>query len=125
MRWLLVALTVVVVAAVFIAQELRWEPACGEEVLSEQKSPDEAFVLSVHRRDCGATTGYVTAMSIRRANDDFDPSARNDVLTIDGDVPVTASWIDSNRIEVDVPKGASIFRNEQEWNGVTISYVTH
>jgi|SRR5688572_20542902 hypothetical protein len=125
MRWLLLALAVAVVPAVFVARELYWEPICGEEVLSERKSPNEVFVFSVHRRNCGATTGYVTGLSIRRANDDSDPSAKDDVLVIDGDVSVTASWIDSNRIEVHVPKGAEIFRNDPKWNDVTISYVTH
>jgi hypothetical protein len=60
MRWLLLALAVAVVPAVFVARELYWEPICGEEVLSERKSPNEVFVFSVHRRNCGATTGYVT-----------------------------------------------------------------
>ena len=125
MRWLLIAVAVAVVAGLLIAEELLWEPICGEELLSEQKSPNEAFVFSLHRRNCGATTDYATALSIRRASDDFDPSARDEVLLIDGDVPVTASWIDSDGIEIHVPKGASIFRSAQEWNGVTIGYVAH
>lgn len=45
MRWLLLALAVALVPAVFVARELYWEPACGEEVLYEQKSPNEAFVF--------------------------------------------------------------------------------
>ena len=105
-----------------IAEELLWEPICGEEVLSERKSPNEAFVFSLHRRNCGATTDYATALSIRRASDDFDPSARDEVLLIDGDVPVTAFWIDADRIEIDIPKGADVFRSAEKWEGIAITY---
>lgn len=120
-------LAVVALFGVLIAWSLFWDSfwVCEETVLSEQESPDEALVFSVHRRDCGATTGFVTGLSIRRTGDDLDASAGDDVLIIDGDVPVTASWTDVDKIEVDVPKGAEIFRSEQKWEGITITYRTN
>jgi hypothetical protein len=99
--------------------------SCGEDVLVEQTSPGGTFVFVLHRRNCGATSGYATVLSVRYATSDFDPSSRDDVLVIDGDVSVTASWIDNNRLKVAVPKSADIFRGEQSWNGVAISYVSH
>jgi len=105
--------------------EIALAPICESTVLSEQKSPNETFVFSLFRGDCGATTDYVTGLSIRPAGDDFDQSTDDAVLIIAGDVPVTASWIDVDRIEIDIPKGANIFRSAQEWDGVTISYVAH
>jgi hypothetical protein len=101
------------------------EPMCGEMVLSEQQAPNGRFVFSSFRRNCGATTDYATGLSIRRAGAEFDPSARDEILLVDGDVPVTASWIGSDRIEIKIPKRTETYRNSQEWNGMTISHVAH
>lgn len=130
MKRLLAALAIALAVGV-VAVPVAWDifmriafaPRCESIVLSEQKSPNETFVFWVVRRNCGATTGYAIGLSIRRAGDEFDPEANDDVLIIDGGVPVTASWVDVDRIQVDIPKGAEIFRSEQEWNGVTIRYV--
>lgn len=125
---LLIAIPIGTIAAAIaweIVVEYALEPRCGDEVLSEQKSPDGILVLSVYKSNCGATTDYAMTLSIRRASDDFDPSANNAVLVIDGDVPMTASWIDVDNIEVVIPKGAEIYRRDQDWNGVTISYAAN
>jgi hypothetical protein len=125
MKRLLIALSiaaVVGVVGVMTAWEYALEPTCESTVWSEQKSPNGTFVFSLFRRSCGATTGYATCLSIRRVGDDFDQSARDEVLLINGDVPVTASWVDVDRIEIDIPKDADIFRSTQEWEGVAITY---
>jgi hypothetical protein len=130
MKRLLAGLAIAVAVGV-VAVPVAWDvvmtialtPRCESTVLSEQKSPNGAFVFWVFRRNCGATTGYATSLSIRRAGDEFDPEARDEVFIMEGDVSMSASWVDVDRIEVDIPKGAEIFRSEQEWNGVTIRYV--
>jgi hypothetical protein len=131
MKRLLVALAVTAAVGVVgvlvaweIAVRIAMAPSCESTVLSEQKSPDRIFVFSVFRRNCGATTDYAIGLSIRHAGDEFDQSARDEVLIIEGDVPVTASWVDIDRIEVDIPKGAEVFRSEQEWESITITYAT-
>jgi hypothetical protein len=132
MKRLLAALAIALAVGV-VAVPVAWDvimrialtPRCESTVLSEQKSPNGAFVFWVFRRNCGATTDYAIALSIRRAGDEFDPDAGDDVLIIDGDVPVTASWVDVDRIQVDVPKGAEIFRSDQEWNDVMITYAAN
>ena len=116
---------VVVPVAWDVVMRIALTPRCESTVLSEQKSPNGAFVFWVFRRNCGATTGYAIGLSIRRAGDEFDPEAGDDVLIIDGDVPVTASWVDVDRIQVDIPKGAEIFRSDEKWEGITITYGTN
>ncbi|NJO32658.1 MAG: hypothetical protein HC869_05495 [Rhodospirillales bacterium] len=119
----IVAGTICAAAAKQIAVMIALNPGCESTVLSEQKSPNGTFVFWVFERNCGATTGYTIGLSIRHAGDEFDQDARDDVFIMEGDVPATASWVDVDRIQVDVPKGAEVFRSEQEWEGVTISYV--
>jgi hypothetical protein len=125
MKRVLIALAVAAligVVGVMIAWESALEPRCESRVWSEQASPNDTFVFSLFRRDCGATTDYATGLSIRRVGDDFDQSARDEVLLLDGDMPVTASWIDADRIEIVIPKGADIFRSAEKWEGITITY---
>ena len=105
-----------------IAITIALNPECESTVLSEQKSPNGAFVFSVFTRDCGATTVYVHGLLIRRAGDEFDPEARDEVFIMEGDVPATASWVDVDRIQVDIPKGAEVFRSDERWEDVTITY---
>lgn len=118
-----VAGAICLVVAWMTAATIALNPACESTVLSEQKSPSEDFVFWVFRRDCGATTSYVYGLSTRRAGDEFDQSARDEVFVMEGDVPLTASWVGVDRIQVDIPKGAEVFRSEQEWNGIAVSYV--
>lgn len=105
-----------------IAVTIALNPECESAILSEQKSPNEDFVLWVFRRDCGATTSYAYGLSIRRAGDEFDQSARDEVFLMEGDMPATASWVDVDRIQVNIPKGAEVFRSDQSWEGITITY---
>ena len=128
MKRLLAGLAIAVAVGV-VAVPVAWDifmriafaPRCESIVLSEQKSPNEAFVFWEFKRNCGATTGYAFGLSIRRVGDEFDPEARDDVFIMEGDMP-SASWIDVDRIQVNIPKGAEVFRSEQEWDGVTITY---
>ncbi len=108
-----------------IAITIALNPECESTVLSERKSSNGAFVFSTFTRDCGATTAYVHGLSIRRAGDEFDPEARDEVFIMEGDVPLTASWVDVDRIQVDIPRGAEVFRSDQEWNGVAITYTVN
>jgi hypothetical protein len=105
-----------------VAIKIALNPDCESIVLSEQKSPKGAFVLWVFRRDCGATTAYVFGISIRDAGDGFDPEARDEVFIMEGDEAATASWVDVDRVQVDVPEGARLFRSDERWQGVTITY---
>ena len=116
---------IAVVIAWQIAVTIALNPACESTVLSEQKSPNEDFVFWVFRRDCGATTSYAYGLSIRRAGDEFDQSTRDEVFIMEGDVPLTASWVDVDRIQVDIPKGAELFRSDEKWEDITITYETN
>ena len=117
-----VAGTICAAVAKQIAIMIALNPACESTILSDQKSPNEDFVFCVFRRDCGATTSYAYGLSIRRAGDEFDQSARDEVFIMEGDVPLTASWVDVDRIQVDIPNGAEVFRSDQRWEGITITY---
>jgi hypothetical protein len=108
-----------------IAVTIALDPPCESTIMFEKKSPNEAFVFSAFKRDCGATTSYAYGLSIRPAGDEFEQSARDEVFIMEGDEPAAASWVDVDRIRVDIPRGAEVFRSDEKWDGITISYVAH
>ena len=44
---------------------------CGNEILSEMRSPDGRLKFIVFQRDCGATTAFSTQVSIIPSGDEF------------------------------------------------------
>lgn len=42
---------------------------CGNQLLSEIPSPDQAYKIAVFQRDCGATTGFTTQVSLLKAEE--------------------------------------------------------
>jgi hypothetical protein len=51
---------------------------CGNELLTETASPDRKYVAAVFERNCGATTPFVTVVSLRSLNSSFDPEREKD-----------------------------------------------
>ena len=108
-----------------IAVTIALDYPCESTILFERESPNGAFVFSVFKRDCGATTSYAYGLSIRPVGNEFEQSARDEVLIMEGDEPAAAFWVDVDRIRVDIPKGAEIFRSDQKWEDITITYETN
>lgn len=67
---------------------------CGNEVYSEMLSPDGKHKVVVFQRDCGATTGFSTQISIIDSDDDLKNESGN-IYIIDGhprDVSLDVTW---------------------------------
>lgn len=121
---LILAVTVAVgtIAIVyFVLVELALRPACDVTELSSGTSPDGTHVSSVFRRDCGATTSYVTGVALRGADHSFSDDSVNVALIIDGDVPVEVHWKSDSLVEIAVPPSAKVFKNVDQWNSIDIA----
>ncbi len=53
------------------------ESMCANQILQEIPSPDKKFKAVVFQRDCGATTGFSTQVSIIKADDKLSNAAGN------------------------------------------------
>jgi hypothetical protein len=127
MRKVLLGLGAIVVAAgaayaLFVGFAL--SPACDLSELAAHPSPDGKFVSSVFRKDCGATTDYVTGVTMRRAEEPFSSDSAHAVLIIEGDVPVEIRWAAGDMLEILVPPSARVFSKKDKWNdiGVELNY---
>ncbi|USD35837.1 hypothetical protein [Ferrimonas sp. SCSIO 43195] len=92
-------------------------------------NPDESYRAVIFQRDCGATTGFNTQISILQFNDDLTDSAGN-IFIIDGhpkDVAPTVSWASENTLIIHHVLDGSEYKSERVWGwfgSVTVNYST-
>jgi len=72
-------------------------------------------------RNCGATTGYSTQVSLMSAGTRL-PNDGGNVFVSDGVVPLTIRWTSDYALEIGRVGTERIFRQEQAVDGVVISY---
>ncbi len=130
--WLLLALGLVVAPTLFILVDDSPDP-CGNQVVGTFTAPDGLKKAVVFQRDCGATTGFSTQISILPLSHDL-PNESGNVFVADcdhGSAPAAAhggpevhlSWADSNHLEVRFHPKARVFRSEPSRDEVEITYV--
>lgn len=99
---------------------LALSPTCDLTRLESRPSPNGRFVSSVFRKDCGATTDYVTGVVFRPAGEAFVDENRDVVLILNGIVPISQTWVADDEIHLRLPSTASVFRQIDKWNEIKI-----
>ncbi|TAK91718.1 MAG: hypothetical protein EPO06_03170 [Burkholderiaceae bacterium] len=107
---------------------------CGNELLAEYPSPDNKYRAVVFERDCGATTGFSTQVSILKAGFPLRNEAGNlfSADTDHGKAPdgpgggpaVHVSWVDVRTIKLTHHARARIFFSRPQVAEITVSYAT-
>jgi hypothetical protein len=100
--------------------EFALNPACDLIELNTRSSPDGKFITSVFRKNCGATTDYVTGVTLRREGQPFNDESANTVLIIDGIASVKVLWVAVNALEISVPSSARVVRRNDKWNDIDL-----
>jgi hypothetical protein len=130
--WLLLGLGLVVVPTLLFLVDAFPDP-CGNQVVSTITAPDGQKKAVVFQRDCGATTGFSTQISILPLSHGL-PNEGGNVFIADcdhGAAPAAAhggpevhlSWAGSNRLEVRFHPKARVFRSVPSLDDVEITYV--
>ena len=120
------------VAALFFVAWQMLGSMCRNEVLTEVLAPDGEHKVIVFQRDCGATTGFSTQLSLFRANEQLDNDSGNIFIadTNHGEAPsgpgggpaVSVSWLNSDAVEVLHHPKARVFLASPKASGVSVSY---
>jgi hypothetical protein len=106
--------------------------ACGNEILSDVRAPGNGHRAVVFQRDCGATTGFSTQVSVIRgsrrlpnepgnvfiADDSTTAAGSNDTLF------VQAQWIDSALLEIHHDTRARVLTADSLVEGIRIHFLT-
>src|SRR5262249_1335051 len=105
---------------------------CGNEILHVHYSPTKQLKAVIFQRDCGATTGFSTQISIMPANSDL-PNEGGNVFVADtdhgkspsgpgGGPPVEVAWKGESSLNIIYDNRARVFLRKDSQNGVTITY---
>lgn len=96
---------------------------CETDVRRTISSPNGKKSLVVFGRDCGATTGYNTQLSIAPAGGPFAPEKNPAFFIASGLHDVTARWLGDNAVEITGDaRGSKIFRSEPNAGDVKVVY---
>ena len=104
---------------------------CSNEVIASALSPDGRYDAIIFQRDCGATTGFSTQISIVQHGD--IPTASGNIFVADDDHGVAAAgawggpraevqWESADRLLVLYARGSRIFKQDRSRSGITVSY---
>ena len=115
---------VILGAGYAILVNMALKPSCSLEELTARPSPDGRFAYSVFRKDCGATTDYVTGVALRPADRPLADDPGDFVLIINGNVSVEPRWRSSDRLEIAAPSSEQIFKKLGKWRDIDISVVS-
>jgi hypothetical protein len=105
---------------------------CGNDEVSRVRSPDGMHVAVVFERNCGATTGFSTQVSIVSSGDSLPPESGNIFIadTDHGAAPAAAwggpdvqiQWGSNTQVTVSYHRAARVFRSVTSHSGVEILY---
>ena len=102
--------------------------ACRNDIVSIAPAPDGKHQVAMFSRDCGATTGRSTQVSVLRAGD--APTAAGNAFVADGGTVSTAwggpwaevVWLTADQLLIRYDSRARIFEKAARINGVVITY---
>jgi hypothetical protein len=107
---------------------------CANEILNEVRSPTGKMKAVVFQRDCGATTGFSTQVSVLQSDQQL-PNEGGNVFVADtdhgiapsgagGGPVVEVSWTNETELLVRHDKRARVFHNEPSLGNVRVRYET-
>jgi hypothetical protein len=107
---------------------------CANDQLADRASPNGRWHAVVFQRDCGATTGFSTQVSVLAAGDSLRNEGGNAFTADDdhgaapagpgGGPVVTVRWLAPDTLEVRFHPRSRIFTREARVEAVAIRYVT-
>lgn len=96
-------------------------PSCQITQHTRLPSPDNAFDLVIFSRNCGATTGFNTQAALIPHGDTLPEDAAS-FLSIGATADLGPQWRDASTIELAIPAGAQVYRQDETVAGIAITY---
>ena len=95
---------------------------CGNEILSELPSPDRNLKAITFQRDCGATTGFSTQLSVLKSSETL-PNEPGNIVAADNDdgkapsgvgggPELRVSWVGTRNLRISHHRDARIYIKE-------------
>jgi hypothetical protein len=103
--------------AIVVAGWYLFKGMCGNRIYKQYVAPDGKLKAVVFQRDCGATTGFSTQVSILEANENLNNEVGN-IYIIDGQPETVApmiSWVGNNKLIIYRLINGSEYKAEKKW----------
>lgn len=110
-----------------------WSP-CDNELVSTTPSPDGRLKAVILVRSCGATTPFVTGLSVLPADAGVPPGGSANALALSDNphhpiqdkdaIDMRLRWIAPRCLSVPFPRGAVAYKRAASVSGVAIQYST-
>ena len=97
------------------------DPLCENTLISDALSSDGRYTASVFERNCGATTSSVFVVSLRHAEDEFNPLGDNWIFTVHDKTPIYIKWHGTS-LHVDYVQVFDKPTKVNKWKDVSIKY---
>lgn len=94
---------------------------CGNEFGYEQLSPDGKTKAVAFERDCGATTGFSTQVSVLPSATKL-PNEAGNIFVADGNFKIRLEWEANDKLLVRYPVGARVRFKKDSEAGISIRY---
>ncbi len=112
--------------------DLIWGDICGNTIVKELPSPSKKIKVVIFTRDCGATTGYSTQLSIIETSDKLDNETGNTLIMSDklgdglnfdnGGAKIQAIWTSENSLTIYFDQRTEFTRKEEKIGDIKITY---
>jgi hypothetical protein len=106
-----------------LVQSLAGCNMCGNTIGYEEKSPGGKLKAVVFERDCGATTGFTTEVSIIPGNVTLQNQSGN-LFIAKGDLAIRLDWKSDGELVLTYPQGAQPILKRDTEKGVSVRYRT-
>jgi hypothetical protein len=105
---------------------------CDNEIIQQISSPDGRWKAVVFQRDCGATTGFSSQISVIGAGSSLPNDGGNIFVADDnhglapsgpgGGPKVWVRWLSSSHLKIAYDRRDRTFATETQYQGLSISY---
>jgi hypothetical protein len=96
---------------------------CGNQIGYEEQSSSGKLRAVAFERDCGATTGFTTQISIL-PNKQKLPNEPGNVFIAEGDLKIRIKWEAEDKLVIAYPPKAKIYLKRETQSGVSVRYET-
>ena len=96
-------------------------PSCSTTEHARLTAPDRAYDLVVFSRSCGPDTGHNTQAALLPVGDDVPEDAAS-FVSIAADADLAPRWDGFGNIELTIPGGTKIYRQDETVAGVAVIY---
>lgn len=95
---------------------------CDLAVQDSIPSPSGKRSAVIYEMGCGATDSFNTQVSVAPSDRPFSPEQNPSFLSLHGQHALGVKWVGERVIEIGLPEGKKIYRNDPAVDDITIEY---